>query len=102
MRFTVRRLMVATAAVALTIAAVQMWQRWTFCRSEAVRWATIAALQRAQAEAIRTNSVSPPAEIDREVALINQHRKRSELQHQRFAHAASHPWLPVPADLPLP
>jgi hypothetical protein len=101
-RFTVRRLMVAVAIVALTIAAIQMGQRRSFCREQAERWDTNAEVLRIQAGAILTNSLSPLEEIEREVDLLNRHRERAERQRHRFARAASYPWLPIPEDLPSP
>ena len=101
-RFTVRRMMVAVPVVALTIAAIQMWQRRSFCRDQAERWTTHAEALRIQAGAILTNSLSPPEEIERDVDLLNRHRERAEHQRRWYARAASYPWLPIPEDLPLP
>ena len=102
MQSTVRRMMAAVAAVALAIAAIQMWQRRSFCRDQADRWATNAEVLRIQAGAILTNSLSPPEETEREVDLLNRHRERAEHQRHRYARAASYPWLPIPEDLPPP
>ena len=101
-RFTVRRMTIVIAGVALTIAAIQMGQRRSFCRDQAERWATNAELLHIQAGAILTNSLSPPEEIQRDVDLLNRHRERAEHQRRRYARAASYPWLPIPEDLPPP
>jgi hypothetical protein len=110
-RFTVRRLMVAAAILALTMWGASTCRRLIYYRQRAALFAGLTAGLRAHTDGvapgaalpgtfIRRGAQGPNLPVTRELATrwIDYY----EALARKYEAASARPWLPVPPDPPLP
>ncbi len=107
-QFTLRRMIVIVALVAVLLEGWIVWNRYAYSRERAATIARFAAM-------LRRRLVNSPAELARGTHLdfedgnpavpatpVNARRMivRMDLLTARYERAARHPWLPFEANLP--
>ena len=89
-RFTVRRMMVAVAAVALMSYGVVLWRRASEYRGRADSYGI---------RVIMVDSGLSPDDLERKNRRLNEYYESMQRKYDR---AARYPWLPVAPDPPEP
>jgi hypothetical protein len=97
-RFTIRRLMIAVAVVAVMIRADEMRRRWTTFSAKGAEYRQRAGFLWSKANALATIS---PDDLDQPPRILELSEYYRDLA-EKYERAAARPWLTVAPDPPEP